>query len=432
MIGNPALPGEINAKENRMKRMFTAIQVKEENALLKFFEESFNLKIINGLIEFKERESPDNYLPFFMRGYSLPINRTFGGKVYQTCRRISDQLGYKENQIEFYVSNDGEFNSSSIYSSIDGKPHIVIINRGLIERVTPQELEFIIGHEIGHLIYQHSYVTRVIQHVYPTYENLPPILQKLYDVWSKLCEISADRVGLLSCNDLEVAVRGLFKLSSGLDDRYFNLSYENMVKIADQTYAEMRDHPSYVSATHPANPIRIKALLEFSQSKLWKDISGKKKHPAVDEDLESKMNEILYLIKKVPFDDQEETELLFLSSAGLLLLSAHEETKEEEYNYLINILAQYIHWPPAYLEELNKNNIHSVMKKSSKKILANFPQRARDLVRQLFPIILRDRKITDSEVEVFVKISTEELMIPFSEVADIFLNGVRELYQPFG
>ncbi|MFZ2960104.1 MAG: M48 family metallopeptidase [Candidatus Ozemobacteraceae bacterium] len=414
-----------------MKRLFTAIQVKEENALLKFFEESFNLKTINHLIDFKERESPDNYLPFFMRGYSLPINRTFGGKVNQICRRISDDLGFSEKDIEFYVSNDSEFNSSSIFSSIEDKPHIVVINRGLIERVSTPELEFIIGHEIGHLIYHHSYVTRVIQYVYPAYENLPPILQKLYDVWSKLCEISADRVGLLACGNLEVAVRGLFKLSSGLDDKYFNLSFDNMVKIANQTYEEMRDHPSYVSASHPANPIRIKALLEFSHSKLWKAI-GEKKSLTTDQDLEERMNEILYLIKKVPFDEQEETELLFMASGGLLLLSAHEEVKDEEYNYLINVLAQYIHWPPAYLEELNKNNLHEVMKKAAKKIIRNFPQRTRDLARQLFPIIVRDRKITNSEVEVFTKICTEELRIPFSEVADIFLGGVRDLYQPFG
>ncbi|MBF0543364.1 MAG: M48 family metallopeptidase [Candidatus Riflebacteria bacterium] len=416
-----------------MKRLFSAVQVKEEGALLKFFEESFNLKIINGLIEFKEKESPDNYLPFYMRGYSLPINKAFGGKVYSVCSKISEMLGYTEKEIEFYVSNEAEFNSSSILSSIRGKPHIVIINRGLIEKVSLAELEFIIGHEIGHLIFRHAYVTRVIQYVYPTYENLPPLLQKLYDVWSKLCEISADRVGLLACGDLETAVRGLFKLSSALDEKYFDLSLENMVRIADLTYTEMREHPSYVSATHPANPIRIKALMEFSRSTLWDGIvNGDKKAFPHDPLLEEKMNDILYLIKKAPFDEQEEVELMFLASAGMLLLSAQEEHKDDEYNYLINVLAQYVHWPPAYLDELNKNNIYEMMEKASATIMEFYPQRTRDLVKQLFPIIVRDRKLADAEVGVFLKISTEELKIPYSEIVDIFLQGIRELYQPFG
>ncbi|MBF0406036.1 MAG: M48 family metallopeptidase [Candidatus Riflebacteria bacterium] len=416
-----------------MKRLFSAVQVKEEGALLKFFEDSFNLKIINGLIEFKEKESPDNYLPFYMRGYSLPINKAFGGQVYHVCAKISEMLGYSEKEIEFYVSNDAEFNSSSILSSIKGKPHIVIINRGLIEKVSLPELEFIIGHEIGHLIFKHAYVTRVIQYVYPAYENLPPLLQKLYDVWSKLCEISADRIGLLACSDLETSVRGLFKLSSALDEKYFDLSFENMVRIADLTYAEMREHPSYVSATHPANPIRIKALMEFSKSKLWQTIlKGSAKAFPHDADLEKHMNDILYLIKKAPFDEQEETELMFLASAGMLLLSAQDERKEDEYNYLINVLAQYVHWPPAYLEELNKNNVYEMMTKSAQKIMEFYPQRTRDLVRELFPIIVRDRKLADGEVGIFLKIATEELKVPYSEIVDIFLQGIRELYQPFG
>ena len=229
-----------------MKNLYKSIRLAEEEFYLNFFENSFNLKVINDLLRFKEAEIPDNSLPFFLRSYSLPIYQSFGGKVHEVCQLVAHKMGFKENEIEFYVSNDADFNASSILSCFENKPHTVILNRGLLEKIDMNELAFIIGHEIGHIIYRHLYVSEVVQFVFPSYEGLPPFLQKTFDIWSKLGEISSDRIGLLAVGDLEISVRAVFKLSSGLDQRFFNLSYENMIQIADQIFSEMNDHPSYI------------------------------------------------------------------------------------------------------------------------------------------------------------------------------------------
>lgn len=417
------------AREGRTE-IYSRIRVKEEEKLLDFFEKAFNLRTINELIEYKERESPDNYLPFYMRGYYLPIYDSFGGKIHDVCRTAAAKLGFGEKEIEFYVANDSEFNGSSIHADLDEKAHIIIINRGLLERVSIDELAFVMGHEIGHLIYYHSYVTKVLQFIYPQYEHLPPVIQKLYDVWSKLGEISADRIGLLACGDIEKSVRALFKLSSGLDDSQFNLTFDNLIRIADKTYAEMKEFPSYVSASHPANPVRIKALLEFHKSSLFRDLA-KGRTPRNDRKFEHRMDEVLSLIKKTPLDEQEKVELEFMAAAGVILMTADGEVVELEYHYLINMLARYIHWPPTYLDGLDPDKLYDIMKANARIILEKFPHRTRELIRHLFPILTRDRKLKDEEMQAFMKIATEELQIPVSEVIDVVLSGLGELYQPY-
>jgi len=412
-----------------MKKFFDCIRVPEEKSLLSFFEDTFNLRTVNDLISFKENEAPDNYLPFYMRGYYLPINDSFGGEINKICQHARQKLGFKKNEIEFYVANDAEFNSSSILSTSKNRPHIVIINRGLLDRVNIDELAFVMGHEIGHLIYQHSYASRVIQFVYPEYENMPPFLQKLYDVWSKLGEISADRIGLLVCQKIETAVRALFKLSSGLDDRSFQVSFDNLVKISEDTFYEMAQNPSYVSASHPANPIRIKALTEFYNSKMGKSIM-KGKICAADAPLEEKINEILMLIRKIPFNEEEELSLALLASAGMKIMLSEPRPSDEEYDYLLNVLSDFIHWPPAYLDQLNPDNLEEVLKTSSKTLVEKYPQRVRDLLRNLCPSIVRDKKLKNGEVTTFMSIATDDLKIPVSEVVELFLDGLRELFKP--
>ncbi len=405
------------------------IRLKEEVDLLAFFEKSLNLKAINNLMAFKERESPDNFLPFYMRGYYLPVSHEFGGKLYILCRDVASSLGFADGAIEFYVSNSADFNATSIYSNQPDHAHVIIFNRALLEKVSEDQLRFVVGHEVGHIIFQHSYASRVIGFVYPDGSQAPPIMNKLYDLWSKLCEISCDRVGLVASGSIQSSVEALFRISSGLEEKYFDLTYDSLVQLAEHTFEEMKAHPSYLSISHPANPVRIKALLTFEQSAQYHQLlSG----AAASEDhaLDLAMDDILGILRRSPLNDQEQTELRFLASSGLLLMGATESCNKDEYDYLINMLSQYIQWPPMYLQSLEKENLTDVMVAEAQTIVQRYPYRTRDLLATLFPVIIRDRRIDDRELEFFVRVGTQELHVTPSEVFDLLLSGIRTMYRP--
>jgi Zn-dependent protease with chaperone function len=412
-----------------MKDVFNAVRIPEEAGLLDFFERSFNLSAINSLLKMKLAESPDHSLPFYMRGYHLPIYAEFGGALYDTCNKAIKRLGFPENKFEFYVDNSPNFNTISICSAAENEPFTIVFNRGLVERVGQEELSFVIGHEVGHLVYDHTSVQRVFEFVYPEYDNLPPLLKKLHSVWSQLGEISADRIGLLACGDYESAIRALFKLSSGLDEKHFNLSHENLKQIVERTFAEMKQNPSYVSGSHPANPIRIKSLMAFHDSALYKSV---KENKAIQKDkkLEAQIDELVSVLKKMPFNEKEEQELKFLASAGLMLMLADKEVDDREHSYLLNVLSQYVHWPPAYLDILKKDDVLKAFKCSAEFITTKCPWESRDLLKQLFNIIIRDNLIRNEELDLFMGIGVKDLKISPSEVIDIILEGTRKRYCP--
>ena len=94
------------------------------------------------------------------------------------------------------------------------------------------------------------------------------------------------------------------------------------------------------------------------------------------------------------------------------------------------MLSQYIQWPPMYLQSLEKENLTDVMVDEARVIMQKYPHRTRDLLATLFPVIIRDRRIDDRELEFFVRVGTQELHITPSEVFDLLLNGIRAMYRP--
>jgi hypothetical protein len=374
------------------------VRDREEIALAQFWEESFNIGAVVSLLRFRRRETGERGVQFRMRAFNLPVHEALGGSVHETCRRVVSDLGLDVKAFEFYVSNDANFNAESVQASAEDEPDCVVINRGLLERVPPSELAFIVGHEVGHLAYDHSRVKEAIQFVYPEYDKAPPLFQKLYAVYSNVCEISADRVGLVACGDVETAVRALFRISSGLDDRFFNPNLSTMMEITDHAFAAMTCSPDYMVTSHPANPIRIKALLEFGRSKLWNSVKETRKQ-VEDAELGTAMSELLSLIRRAPLNEREKTELVFLASAGVCLMAADKQICDEETNYLHNILSDYIHWPPSFVETEMKGNVMKALRDAAGEIVSKYPQRARDLLARLAPLMVRDRRIGAKEME---------------------------------
>ena len=74
------------------------------------------------------------------------------------------------------------------------------------------EVAFVIGHEIGHAIFEHHKLP--VHGILANDDRLKPqdTLQVLR--WSRMAEISADRVGLIGCQSLQHAFGAKIVLSS--------------------------------------------------------------------------------------------------------------------------------------------------------------------------------------------------------------------------
>jgi Zn-dependent protease with chaperone function len=100
----------------------------------------------------------------------------------------------------------------------------IVLTTGLVNLHDAEELRFVVGHELGHILSGHAvYKTMLLWLIQLAgriawmpigYIGLRAIIWGLEE-WSRKSELSCDRAGLLACQDLDAARRALMKLAGG-------------------------------------------------------------------------------------------------------------------------------------------------------------------------------------------------------------------------
>src|SRR5581483_10704033 len=105
-----------------------------------------------------------------------------------------------------------------------GKKPFLVITTGMINLSDPEELRWVVGHELGHVLSGHAvYRTMLVMLLVLAariawlplgYLGLRAVIFGLEE-WFRKSELSCDRAGLLAAQDPDAAKRGLMKLAGG-------------------------------------------------------------------------------------------------------------------------------------------------------------------------------------------------------------------------
>ncbi len=151
----------------------------------------------------------------------------------------------------------------------DGKEEMRVcmtLSAGLIRLFEPEEVSFVIGHELGHFLLGH--------HGYPSVDSAQEPWQKKYLVeLHHYAELSADRVGVCACGDAEVGIKALIKLASGLPTEFLGKDLSSFVTQL-RTLESYTADGSLSASTHPLLPLRARNLVLFSQTPEFTDWTG--------------------------------------------------------------------------------------------------------------------------------------------------------------
>ncbi len=193
--------------------------------------------------------------------------------------------------IETYIHNSPHHSASCMHFENGGI--FLLISSGLYTKLTERELLFVIGHELGHVVYKHHLLPARAILAQRGACNAQRALKLMS--WARRAEISADRVGMLCCQDLDVAAKALIKLSCGLSDDLIEFDLAGYVsQLADiETISRTVRAVEDFYCTHPFNPIRVVALSRFWESQTLADFLGHlpAKHP--DEQVDARIDELL-------------------------------------------------------------------------------------------------------------------------------------------
>src|SRR5271170_697798 len=102
------------------------------------------------------------------------------------------------------------------------KPFIVITT-GMVDLMDAEEIRFVIGHELGHVLSGHAVYRTMLYHLLNLVTRiawLPVVLPARGVIWAleewyRKSELSCDRAGLLAGQDIDAARRALMKTAGG-------------------------------------------------------------------------------------------------------------------------------------------------------------------------------------------------------------------------
>ena len=161
-----------------------------------------------------------------------------------------------ERDIDCFVTSNPSIQAYCIpiKSGEDGH-FVVVVTSALIERLNSKEIIFVIGHEVGHFIYQHWRHPKGNEGM--THGQRLAMLQL-----ERAAEISADRVGMIACRSLHASCTAMIKVASGLSEPFLKPDIPSLLRQFRELIA-MDGHEAAIFSTHPTIPLRIRALLRF-------------------------------------------------------------------------------------------------------------------------------------------------------------------------
>ena len=159
-------------------------------------------------------------------GSNLKVTRGSVPELWSAMQECCEVLDLRD-QPDLYVQPGDQLQGASVGV---GKP-LVVVTTACVEALEPAELRFMLGREVGHIKSQHA--------LYHDLGAVVPILAQLLGSatmgvgtllgmgleaallkWMRMSDYTADRAGLLACQDVPAALRALAKVA-GLPAQFY-------------------------------------------------------------------------------------------------------------------------------------------------------------------------------------------------------------------
>lgn len=262
---------------------------------------------------------------------AVRLTRTLTPSVWKCLDRCQEKLGV-DAELEIFCEPDS-IGNAAVIKPRDGRITMSVTS-GALELLDDDELTSVFGHELGHAIFGHHELRPLMD--FPSAEDLAPIDSMRIYAWMRYAELSADRVGLIACGDLDAAVRAEFKLSSGLGQpRYLKNTREAVTQLAALAEEDIERCEDDWFSTHPYSPLRLRAIDLFARSTTYAKLSGAGEGSVSERDMEREVASIMELMNPTCLSERlasgaEIRELLVLAGVAVAMADAKVKKSEVE------------------------------------------------------------------------------------------------------
>ncbi len=160
---------------------------------------------------------------------------------------VCQTLLLPERAVDAFIYASPEVQAECYASGTEGCT--LRFSSALVDLLDDDEFEFVCGHEAGHFLLGHGLAGM---------EGHSDSLE--YFMQQRAQEISVDRIGLIACGSLEVSIRAMMKIVSGLSGEHLRYDVGAFLRQLDDSPQRAGD----AASTHPSIFVRCRALLWFS------------------------------------------------------------------------------------------------------------------------------------------------------------------------
>jgi len=173
--------------------------------------------------------------------------------------KTANRLGVEP--VEVFVIPNRELNAYTFGLST---PKTIVLNSSLFDVMDQDEIQFVLGHEMGHVQLGHTWLNSLVGGMagIPSPPEIGLLLVLIFRWWNRACEYSADRAGMLAVGSPRKAVSALVKLYTGIHNLSPASLERALVSIETQDDS-LWNNLNELLATHPMIVRRIEQLQHY-------------------------------------------------------------------------------------------------------------------------------------------------------------------------
>jgi hypothetical protein len=372
----------------------------------------YNLEGIISASEDQQKLEESNFRNKLLKDGAFLLSKPISPRIFNIVTETKQKLDL-EGEYEVFCLNSSSINAFAYVQPAEEKNFFIIgITSAALEELEDREIQFILGHELGHFLFEHNRMNYLIN-PNPTSQGvtlLPSMGESIFLRWRKKCEISTDRVGLLACGDFENAARAMLKTAYGLTGKNLNLDVDSLLQQID----DLKEEPEALEVnyrSHPLMPLRLKVMQMFAESSIFTQVANGK--PDISEKewtaLEDQTDQWVNWIKRYPRRPLEVAAMKLVTAAGIKLIMTETVIMDEEIKVIIQILHKYFTDEPGeVIHEITQDtkNLDKLIDTNVKEISEKGDDRHKTFVlSRLSDIAIADGKLAKPEAGIIFDIA---------------------------
>ena len=206
-------------------------------------------------------------------GNALRVSATQAPRVHRLARHCERIL--HTAPVEVYVSTSSE---AAAFAFGSGETDVIVITSGLVDFLpSDQELLFVLGQQLGHVKADHVVYLTVAKALGTALKGIPALGGALSSAanfllvpWQRTATLTADRAGLLCCQDLRTAAMTIAKMTLGYGQSISGINLDEF--LAQAKHVERTGDWGDTWKPVPALGRRMRNLEDFLDSPEWATI----------------------------------------------------------------------------------------------------------------------------------------------------------------